>query len=71
VDSLFAWAKQYEDRSVPDWDRRNMQDYNRMIDELKSVQRSQQEYVAYIRKASDLGCESAQKFISDYDSKNK
>jgi len=70
VDTLFAWAKQYEDRSVPDWDRRNMQDYNRMIDELKSVQRSQQEYVTYIRKASNLGCEPAQKFISDYDSKN-
>jgi len=38
-----------------------------MIDELKSVQRSQQEYVAYIRKASNLGCEPAQKFMSDYD----
>lgn len=70
VDTLLAWAKQYKDRSVPDWDLRNLKDYNRMIDEWKTLRRSQQEFVSYIRKAANLGCEPAQKFISDYDSKD-
>lgn len=67
VDSLLAWAKQYENRSIPDWDRRNQQDYNRMMEEWNAVQRSQREYVSYIRKASNLGCEPARKFMADYD----
>lgn len=71
VDTLLAWAKQYENTGVPDWDRRTMVEYNRMMGEWRAMQRSQQEYVAYIRKASDLGCEPARKFMSNYNSSNQ
>lgn len=74
VDSLLSWAKQYENSQysrVPDWERRTLLDYNRMIDDWKSMERSQQEFIPYIRKASNLGCEPAQKFMSDYDSKSR
>lgn len=71
VDTLLALARQYENSSVPDWARRTMVEYNRMISEWKAMQKSQQEYVAYIRKASNLGCEPARKFMSNYNSNNQ
>lgn len=71
VDRLLNWAKQYENYSIPEYERRTMLDYNRMIKDWKSMERSQEEFVGYIRKASNLGCEPAQKFMSDYNSKNQ
>lgn len=71
VDRLLNWAKQYENYSIPAYERRTMRDYNRMIDDWKAMERSQGEFVAYIRKAANLGCEPAQKFMSDYNSKNQ
>ena len=73
VDTLLAWAKQYEQYQssysrVPEYERRNIADYNRMIEDWKSFERSREEYVSYIQKAANLGCEPAQKFMSDYNS---
>ena len=73
VDSLLSWAKQYEQWSssnsrIPEYERRNMSDYNRMIEDWKLCERSCEEYVSYIRKAANLGCEPAQKFMNEYNS---
>ena len=71
VDRLLNWAKRYENYSIPEYERRTMLDYNRMIKDWKAMERLQEEFVGYIRKASNLGCEPAQKFMSDYNSKNQ
>ena len=73
VDSLLSWAKQNEQYSssysrIPEYERRNMSDYNRMIEDWKLFERSREEYVTYIRKAANLGCEPAQKFMNEYNS---
>ena len=41
-----------------------------MIDEWKSMRQAQEEFVPYIRKAANMGCEPAIKFMHDYN-KNK
>ena len=71
VDRLLNWAKLYENCIIPECERRMMLDYNRMIDDWNAIKRSQEEFVGYIRKASNLGCEPARKFMSDYNSNNK
>lgn len=61
-EALLAWAKQYIDRSMPY--SRNIRDYNRMVDDWKTLRHSQLEFVSYIEKAADLGCEPAREFRS-------
>ena len=71
VETLLSWAKLYESSQVPEYDRRTMLDYNRMLDDWKSMEQSQEKFVSYIRKASSLGCESAQKFMADYNDRKQ
>ena len=70
VDTLLVWARQYGDTAyynLPASERNVMRDYSRMLGERNAMERNQNEFVAYIRKAANLGCEPAQKFMSDYD----
>lgn len=66
IDFLLSWGKRYENASIPKYERRTLQEYNRMIDDWKSMTRAQEEFVPYIRKAANMGCKPAIKFIDDY-----
>ena len=66
IDFLLSWGKRYENASIPKYERRTLQEYNRMIDDWKSMTRAQEEFVPYIRKAANMGCKPAIKFMDDY-----
>ena len=66
IDFLLSWGKRYENASIPEYERRTLQEYNRMIDDWKSMTRAQEEFVPYIRKAANMGCKPAIKFMDDY-----
>lgn len=61
----------YLEYKGPVRDRKDIKDYNLMIVDFESLERSQREYVDYIRKAARLGCEPAQQFISNLNSKGE
>ena len=71
IDRLLAWAKRGDGRYVSPGDRGCRQDYNRMVNDWETLQRSQKKFVSHIKKAADLGCEPAQEFMADYNNRSK
>ena len=76
VDRLFAWAKEYEESrkyysKKSERDRIDLREFNRMIKDWEDMRSAQKVFVSYIKKASNLGCEPATKFMNDYSRNNR